>query len=845
MLLVPAPSSTDLPPPAPRRGLAGARPFGAAPLVAAFVAALTLLAACTDERSDYQHGDIHVVIPPADASGDWDLATLDLPPPLADGVTDGLADGAADTPLADTTDVVLPDGVVPDVVNRDVPLPPRDTNVPPPPARTCGATFTYAGTATSVHVAGPFNEWSATADPLRQEGGAWTTTIDVAPGNYPYKLVVEPPPAGGDNPWILDPGNPRIAWDGAGDCCWNSKVEVPDCSVPLLELESLDRNAAAGTIDAVILVRDGGDASAGSGGIDADSVEVTLDAGAGDAGLAWEYDRNAQRIYVAVRNASVPNKVALRASAANANGTSAPLWLPVWLEEKPFRWDDAVLYFLFVDRFANGDPTNDGGAACDQAVWDMGDWMGGDWKGAREKIEAGWFDELGVNALWITAPQDNPDGCSAGSIAGKLYSSYHGYHPKSQREPENHFGTMADFQALVDAAHARGIRVLTDAVVNHVHEEHPWATAHPDWFNQPYVRCGSNDCGGSCWDNAPITCWFEPNLPDLDFKKDAAVEAVTDDLVWWVHETNLDGFRVDAVKHVEDSLVYELRAEIGERIETTGDVFYTVGETFAGGDDAGIALLRRYIGPDLLHGQFDFPLFWELRGAFADGSVAMDTLAAKLQSLQDAYGPTALMSNFLGNHDVVRFLSAARGDADDATSPPERPLPGDPGLEDLYGKAQVAFGFLMTIPGIPLLYYGDEVGLVGVGDPDNRRRMVFDEASFGAPQQQSALLAQVRALGQARKASVALRRGDLAILATTGGHLAFARRADGEAAVVALNRDAFSPWEAVLNVASSGWGDGTTVRDVLSDRTYTVADGAVTVTVPVSSEGGAAVLLAE
>jgi glycosidase len=805
-------------------------------LFALTLAGLALVAGCADERGGYQHGGVDVSVAPPDAAV-WDLSGIDLPaPPPVDvpGDTvgsDGVADGVADVPAA--PDVPSP---------ADVPLPPHDTNVPPPLARDCAVTFTYAGSATSVHVAGTFNEWSQSADPLSPDAGGWSLTrTDLAPGTYAYKLVVSPPPGGTDG-WLFDPANPRRIFDDPDrdGCCWNSKLEVPDCSVPLLEVESLVADAAAGTVDAVILVRDG----VGAPGIDAASVRATLHAGADrGATLTSHYAAAAGRLYLAVRGAAAPNKLSLRVTAANARGAAAPLVLPVWLEEEPFRWEDATLYFLFVDRFANGDRANDGPAPCNQGgVWDMADWRGGDWKGARQKIEAGWFDELGVTALWLTAPQDNPDGCSTGSIAGKLYSSYHGYHPKSQRDPENHFGTLEDFRALVDAAHARGIRVLVDAVVNHVHDEHPWKNEHPGWFNTPYVRCGSNDCDGSCWDNAPVTCWFEANLPDLNYEVDAAVEAVTDDLVWWVHETNLDGFRVDAVKHVEDSVLLELRAEIRERVETTGIPFYMVGETFTGGDQAGIDLLNRYIGRDMLDGQFDFPLFWDVRNAFATRSMGLDALANRRRQLADAYGPEALMSNFMGNHDVVRFLSIARGDVDDHTRPPAQPQSGDPGIDDLFGRMHLAFGFLLTIPGIPFVYYGDEVGMLGIGDPDNRRDMVFD--GFAAPHQ-AALLRAVQALGQARRESVALRRGDLTVLEAATDHLAYARRAAGEAAVAALNRDGFSPWTPTLNVSALGWSDGTTVRDVLSGATFPVSGGTVSPRVPPASEGGTVVLLAD
>ena len=805
---------------------------------AAVLGLLLFAGACTDERSGYDPGSRDVHIDPADAAR-LDLQGVDLPPLPDIPLLDDAADTAMPNDQAGDVEVPPPDAT--GDADTGGP-PPVDITDPPPDPRTCDVVVRYEGNADSVHIAGIFNGWDPVANPLTRDGSTWSVDMsDLATGSHPYKLVVQPPPSG-DNPWILDPDNPRRVWvDGVE----NSKLEVPDCERPLIELVSLDTDTATGRIDVVVQIVDGASAP----GISADSVTVRLN-GAPLTGAT--YHAPSHRLLFSVAGAAVPGKYSFLVDAANANGPAETLYLPVWLEEEPFHWEDAVLYFLFVDRFANGDPSNDGGADCPGGiVWDLADWMGGDWKGALDKLEEGWFEDLGVTALWITAPQNNPSICGQGTFASRLYSSYHGYHPESQRDVEEHFGTADDFRALVEAAHARGIRVLVDAVINHVHANHPWDDQHEDWFNYPEsgniadLICGTG-CGGNCWDAEPIRCWFMDYLPDIDYQVDDAVEAVTDDLVWWVEEFGLDGFRVDAVKHVEDALVYELRAELGDHAETTGDVFYTVGETFVGGDDAGIALLERYINPWMLHGQFDFPLFWDIRGAFTADGMSLSQLATRLEQVQTVYGPNALMSNFLGNHDVTRFLSDARGDADDAQNPPPAPAAGDPGLDALYGRLELAFGFLMTIPGIPLIYYGDEVGLVGAGDPDNRRMMVFD--NFPVPQQER-LLQLVQRLGQARRDSVALRRGELRVLEPReDDHLAYTRRmGTGEAALVALNRHATTAWTASLDVSALGWSDGQVLHDAASGAPHTlqVSGGRATITVPPRSEGGLVVLVAE
>lgn len=804
--------------------------------IGALLASTGWWAACASERGDYTPPSYDVTVTPPDAST-LDLQPVDLPPLPRDA--DGAAVDLPDAPApADSGDTGGRDGAT--EISTDVgELPPALS------PRECSVTLTFQGSADAVYVPGELNEWSEAWGPEHPHAmtaaGAdtWTLSLsDVPPGRYAYKLYVETSDPGAPAGWMLDPANPRRKWVSDVE---NSALVVPDCELPLAVLESVEADATTGNVEVWVAFADG----AGATGILPESVTVRRN------GVSYgnaTYYPEAQRLRIVVIGASVPSKHSFVVEAANDHGASQPLFVPVWLEERPFAWTDAVMYFLFVDRFANGDATNDAQATCDGGtVWEAADWQGGDWAGAREKIESGWFDRLGVNAIWLTAPVDNPSSCGRGTIADRWYSSYHGYHPSALRTPEEHFGTLEELHALVDTAHEHGIRVLVDAVVNHVHEDHPWFRQNPEWFNYSEsgniqdLICGSG-CGGECWQTAPIECWFTDYLPDLDYRADGAAEAMVDDLRWWAMELGLDGFRVDAVKHVEDTLLYELRAMVDEELQTTGDVFYMVGETFTGGGADDIALLRRYINDRMLHGQFNFPLYWDILDAFATGTKSLSSLASRVSELQTAFGEDAVMSTFLGNHDVPRLLSKARGDGTDPASPPNQPQPTDPGLDELFGRIQLAFGFLMTAPGIPLVYYGDEVGLVGGSDPDNRRMMQF--GSFADPHQ-DLLLSFVRQVGQARRDHRALRRGDFRVLEGSDDHLAFAR-VDGDAVALAfLNRNPSAAWNAQVAVASLGLGDGTVLHDPVGGGDVTVGDGSVGVQVPRLGASGFVLLLTE
>ena len=166
----------------------------------------------------------------------------------------------------------------------------------------------------------------------------------------------------------------------------------------------------------------------------------------------------------------------------------------------------AVMYFVFVDRFYNGDFDNDGGQGSNS---EMADYLGGDWRGVIEKLD--YLEVLGVNTLWLTSPQSNPDGIYDGKCDMDI-TGYHGYWPEHPTEVEEHFGDKSALLGLVDKAHKRNIRVLFDWVGNHVFETHPYAEEHPEWFTN-YHLCDENDN----WNQAPETCWFAPYIPTISY----------------------------------------------------------------------------------------------------------------------------------------------------------------------------------------------------------------------------------------------------------------------------------------------------------------------------------------
>ncbi|MSP15550.1 MAG: hypothetical protein EXR73_02865 [Myxococcales bacterium] len=446
-----------------------------------------------------------------------------------------------------------------------------------------------------------------------------------------------------------------------------------------------------------------------------------------------------------------------------------------------FDWRDGVMYFVLVDRFRNGDPVNDAPLG---GVEDPANYAGGDLEGVRQAIDEGYFDTLGVNVLWLSSPLDNADGAGAGDD-GHAYSGYHGYWPSDLERVESRIGDEELLRAVVAAAHARGIRVVLDYVMNHVHAESPTYAAHPEWF-WPEAGC---ICGDGCsWDAEPdrLRCWFRSYLPDFDFTNEYARTFSVGNAVRWAQRAGVDGFRLDAIKHVETSWLTDLRQRLALEVEWGGQPFYLVGETYSGDRE----LIRAYVDPATkLDGQFDFPLRAQLARTLLARQGVMGDLDAFLATNDGYYGPGAVMSTFLGNHDLPRAIHLAEetpqfGEWDSGKSRAWSGQPTQPEGPRAYERLGVGFAALYTTPGIPVLYYGDEVGLAGAGDPDNRRPMPWGAVSAD----QERLRERLGRLAAARAAHPALRRGARRVLAVTADTYVFEATHDGDRVIVALNR---------------------------------------------------------
>ncbi len=682
--------------------------------------------------------------------------------------------------------------------------------------RSCQTVVTFKSddpNLTQANIAGEFNQWRQDQAMTRTDDGSFQATLNLEPGDYAYKIYLP-----GSDTWLEDRNNPYTKYDGG---IRNSRLRVEDCQQPLLRLMHEPETSAEGTVKFTVQFVQG---SAGASP-DAQGVRVTRN----DAPVSAAFDA-ATGVVTIDDSGLAKGKYAYRFEVTDSAGRTAErLYVPVWVEESYFEWEDAVMYFVFTDRFLDGNPGNN---APVPGVDPRANWQGGDFEGLRQKLESGYFERLGVNALWISSISMNTQGAGGGTD-GRTYTGYHSYWPIStgwtDKTPidgvqpvDPHFGTLEEFKALVELAHSKGIRVLVDFVANHVHSDSPLWQSHqfdnPAWFHVPAQVC--EDIG---W-TLPIECWFADYLPDFEYQNLDVMKRVADHAVWMVKETDIDGFRLDAVKHMINDFTYTLRGRVNEAIDLSGQRFYMVGETFTGED--GAEQLKQYVGPEQLDGQFDFPLYWQITSVFLRQERDLRALEGMLAWSEGFYGDFAVMRNFLGNHDVCRAVSHANGDfgamwcnggKDQGWNNP----PGDPGAANPYDRLNLAWSFLMTAPGVPLIYYGDEFGMPGAGDPDNRRMMRFDDLN----DHQRQTLTHVEKLAQIRHAHRALRRGQRQTLHMGGDGLtwAYLMSTPGDNVVVVLNRS--DQPRSVSIDASGAFAAGQAPVEALQGLDFEYADG--------------------
>lgn len=453
---------------------------------------------------------------------------------------------------------------------------------------------------------------------------------------------------------------------------------------------------------------------------------------------------------------------------------------------------DDVIYLIMPDRFSNGDPTNDEPAefpgSHDRA--EPRAWHGGDLKGIRDHIA--YLRDLGVTALWLTPVVKNG-----------ATQDYHGYGAVDLYAVDPHLGSLDDYKGLAADLRKQRMKLLFDAVPNHVGPHHPWVSKPPlpDWFHGTAEKhqdshspikssfYGNGNGAEAALGNDRFEVladphatpamrrnltegWFSGILPDLNTENPFVATYLLQNSIWWIESAGLDGLRVDTFPYVSRTfwqLWHTGLRRIYPNLTTVGEVFHpnpAVTSFFVGGKkdwdgiDTGLSTI------------FDFPLFFAIRDVLLHGAPA-GRIPNVLRQDQLYPHPDWLVP-FFANHDVPRIIS-------EPGSSPKQVLS--------------AFALTLTLRGIPELYYGDEIGMTGGGDPDNRHDFpggwAGDARNLFTPEgrtpEQQRIFAAVQKLLKLRREHRALRTGKLFHLFSDDGSYVFLRETDDEQLVIAFN----------------------------------------------------------
>lgn len=605
-------------------------------------------------------------------------------------------------------------------------------------------TFSYKSNAPikEIGMAGSMNGWNSKATPLSFKDGIWTTTLALNPAVYEYRLWK-------DGKESMDETNPNQKSNGMGAFNNTFVVGNPDAKAANIFLDKVEGNTiivgCIGAVNDVIaylgnqkiesVIKDG-------------SIQIEIPKN--------EDDRAFIRVYASTGSLRTNDVLIPLANGKVIDKTAE-------LNRKDIHTN--VMYFMMVDRFNDGNSANNR-PTTDPSIHPKANNLGGDLKGITNKIKSGYFKEMGMNTIWISPISRNAEGAWGlwNKGVNSTFSAYHGYWPTALTKIDDRFGTEAEFKELLDVAHQNNMNVVLDYVAHHVHTDHPLYKQHPEWTTPLYLPDGRMNT--ELWDEQRLTTWFDTFLPTWDFSKPEVVEALTDTAMFWVDNYDLDGFRHDATKHIPEAFWQALTTKIKKREKKS---LFQIGETYGNPE-----LISSYITSGQLDAQFDFNLYDAMVDAFAKEESSFENLQRTLNQSMYVYGSHHLMGNITGNQDRARFISYADGSvnfSDDAKLVGWTKNIQNNGKEG-FKRLAMLNAFLMTTPGIPCVYYGDEIGLPGGNDPDNRRMMVFDNLN----PDQTELRAMVQKLAKLRQENIALVYGDIIPLKADQNTFAFIRK---------------------------------------------------------------------
>lgn len=611
----------------------------------------------------------------------------------------------------------------------------------------------------SLAIKGEFNNWSL--DTLATDDTHFLFKYNLKPGKYQYKLVA-------DGKEVEDPSNPISKSNGMGGT--NNILEVSGYKNARMPRLTTDKYSIT---EITLKQKNTTDVLAYWNNfrvetkLEGDEVKVLIPP------FAKYEKRSFIRVY-GCNEALVGNDVLIPLEKGKVITDTKKL--------TSNDWQSSIMYFVLIDRFVNGSTANDKPVK-DDRILPKAQYWGGDIKGITQKIKDDYFTKLGVNTLWLSPITQNPlDAWGQFKDPDTKFSGYHGYWPITSTSVDFRLGSSEDVREMLDEAHKRGLSVVLDYVANHVHQQHPVYQEHKDWVTPLYLPDGTLNT--ELWDEQRLTTWFDTFLPTLNLMDQKVTDYMVDSALFWIKEYDFDGFRHDATKHIPENFWRTLTKKVKLIGTEKGKYFYQIGETYGSYD-----LINSYINSGMLDGQFDFNMYDNALPVFANPNEDFSRLSSSLDATLKTYGYHHLMGNITGNQDKPRFISFADGSLSFETPWQEYKRIGwkqNIQIKDTNGYKRLAMfnAYNMSIPGIPIIYYGDEIGMPGAGDPDNRRMMYFDDLD----RNQNELLNQITKLAAIRQSNMAMLYGDTEILHQAKDVLVIRRKYFNNEVIIMLNK---------------------------------------------------------
>lgn len=628
--------------------------------------------------------------------------------------------------------------------------------------------------AKSVAVAGDWNGWDPKKTPMKEVGaGVYAVTLELKKGRHTYKFVLN-----GDT-WQHDGDNPKTEPDGksgfnsvldlgsgepsapgkegdgkvdAGELLHDPGSIVDCCAVDgerrlVLRLQTLANDVQRVLVDATPRPEAASEALEGEGLAPCRKIATVNGHDVWEARLYFAKGTTGVRYQFLVKDGELTVGFGKKGASAKAKGKDAGRFevslAAAGRFETPEWTRDAVFYQIFVDRFMNGDTSNDPKKPRrpEGKAWSVDDgyleewgqepahfnFFGGDLRGVAMKLD--YLKSLGVNALYL-----NP-----------IFEarSNHKYDSSDYEKVDPAFGTQKDWEQLVQACDARGMRVILDAVFNHTGDGH-----------YAFQDCIANGKSSKYWSwyfidadhvvQSPkpnYKCWWGfGSLPQLNTKNREVVNHLLHVGEKWLKEGS-SGWRLDVPNEVE-AVNPEFWPEFRRHVKKTKPDAYIVGEIWT---DA-----RQYLQGDRFDAVMNYPFRSAALEFLGKGGIDAKKFDDLLGQQRATYPEPALrvQFNLLGSHDTERLLTVVN----DAR------------------RARLCQTFQFAYLGPPVVYYGDEVGVSGGKDPECRRCFPWDESKQDAETRE-----HVRILAKARAQESALRRGTVKTLVAEGKAFAFLR----------------------------------------------------------------------